>query len=140
ALPRDVRRRPDQAARRSVLARSHLLELLLRDAADAQPAQLVLSLAALLRSPGGCRRQSRRGAGCPARVLRAATVCVDRGARYHSVSADSDRQRQPVVAELADDRALHPDARRPRALLAADQRAGRARAPPGATADRLRRG
>ena len=53
AVPPDVRRRPDQAARRCVLARSDVPGLLLRNAADAQPAELVFPLAAARRPRGG---------------------------------------------------------------------------------------
>ena len=45
-VSRDVRRRIDQAARRSLLARSHLPQLLLRNPAHAESAELVFSLRA----------------------------------------------------------------------------------------------
>jgi hypothetical protein len=45
-FPRDVRRRVDQAARRSMLARYDLPGLSLSDPADAEPAELVLPLGA----------------------------------------------------------------------------------------------
>ena len=52
ALPVDVRRGSDQDPRRLVLAGSHLPVLPLRDAADAQPAVVVLPLAAEARFIG----------------------------------------------------------------------------------------
>src|SRR5919199_1353229 len=48
ALPRHVRRRADQVARRSLLARPHLSLLSLRDATAAQSVELVLPLVARL--------------------------------------------------------------------------------------------
>src|SRR5207244_12518953 len=78
ALSRDVRRRPDQATRRSLLAQLHLPGLLLRDAADAEPAQLVLSLAAPFDPPRRGPLQSCGGARRAVRVFRAAADRVDR--------------------------------------------------------------
>src|SRR5579864_8264940 len=57
--------RPDQAARRSLLARSHLPQLPPRDPADAESTQLVLPPSAEAAAQGRSCRQSRRPADCP---------------------------------------------------------------------------
>jgi hypothetical protein len=44
------------------------------------------------------------------RIIPAAAVCRDGRDPHHSVSADSDRQRESLVAQLTDDRAGDPDA------------------------------
>ena len=108
AVPPDVRRRPDQAARRCVLARSHVPELLLRNPADAEPAELVFPLDAAEHP------HRRRGIQSLRRSDRA--VCLFRAAavrdRSPASSPSSSRallivSRQSVVAQLAHGRALH---------------------------------
>ena len=81
AVPADVRRGAHQVARRSVLARPHVSRLLLRDAADAEPADVVLPLAARVRPPRRRGDQPRRRARRSVPLLRAA---ADRGGRRRS--------------------------------------------------------
>ena len=70
------------------------------------------------------RVQSRRRAGRAVRVFRAAAVRRDRRPRHDRVSTRADRERQPVVAELAHDRARHSHAGRSLVRVAADRRSG----------------
>ena len=63
------------------------------------------------------------------RVLRAAAVRLDRRHHHDPVSGRADRVRQSLVAELADDRALHSADQRPVARVAAGASAGRTSPP-----------
>ena len=125
AVPPDVRRRLDQAARRSVLARSHLLELLLRDPADAQPAELVFPLDASRCSHSGCGGQSPRRSDRAVRVFRAAAVRLDCRHHHRALPGRAHRLRQPVVAQLAHGRALYSARQRQVAGVAAGSSADR---------------
>ena len=104
AVPRRVRRRADQAARRPLLARPHLSGLPPRDATDARPAQLVLPSPAAAVAPRGGGRQSLRAARRPVRVVRSATDRRCRRARSSQHPAVARPVGQLRVAELVDDR------------------------------------
>ena len=118
----------DQDPRRRVLARSHLPRLLLRDAADAEPSQLVHASPAAAGAARRRRVQSLRRADRPVRLLPAAALRRRRRPDHHRLSIDADRGREPVVAELADDRPRHLHARRSLPVMAPHRR-------PGASAD-----
>src|SRR5579883_1019275 len=63
-IPVDVRRGPDQIARRSLLAQSDVPRLFLRNAADAESAQLELPLvAAMVPARRSCRQSLYRAGG-----------------------------------------------------------------------------
>ena len=106
AVPRRVRRRADQAARRPLLARPHLPRLPPRDPADARPAQLVLPPPARPAAPG-------RGAGQPRHPAGGAVRACSPPSRWPAIAALVDRrhpglaagQRQLLLAQPADDRA-----------------------------------
>ena len=87
AVPADVRRRTDQAARRCVLARSDVPRLLLRNAADAESAQLVPPPPAAVDPPRRRRLQPLRRADRAVRVLPAAALCRHRRSRSPSSSS-----------------------------------------------------
>ena len=103
--PHHARRRAHQAARRPVLARPHLPRLPLRDPAEPESAQLVAPRGAAL-----VPRRRRRVQ--PLRRARRAVVLVlgprrparRRGA-LRRLPGDPDPERQPLVPELAHDRA-----------------------------------
>src|SRR5438034_1356512 len=104
ALPRRVRGRADQAASRAVLARSALTRLPPRDAAPAQPGELVLPSSAATAPSGRGVGQLFRAARCAVRTLPAP---ADRG----TVRPGDDRhpglprrERQLRLAELDHDR------------------------------------
>src|SRR5712691_665140 len=103
-LPADARRRPHQAAGGPLLARPHVSRLSLRDAAESEPALLVLSSGpgvvprgrGALQSPGRARR--------PILRLRSAAGASGGGRVDRRVPGAPDPERQPVFPQLADDR------------------------------------
>ena len=103
-VPADARRRAHQAARRSVLARPHLPRLPLRDAAEPEPALLVPAPAAGLVPQARGPLQPRRRARGPLVLLRAAPRAARGRCAHGALPGASDRERQPLVPELADDR------------------------------------
>src|SRR5438552_58610 len=70
-LPGGVRRRPDQAPRRPVLAGPHVPAVPPRDPTDAQPAELVVPSPARVAAQGGGAGEPRRTARRALRTLRA---------------------------------------------------------------------
>src|SRR5581483_12460376 len=84
-VPHHVRRRIDQAARRSLLARSHVPELLLRDPAHAQSAELVFSLGSAVGEQGRRVVQSLLRIDSAVRLLPAATDCRNGRSHHDSI-------------------------------------------------------
>src|SRR4029077_4063779 len=93
--------------------------LSLRNAAAAEPAELVSASCAPLVSQSGCVIQSLHGAHRAVVLLRARAVLLLGGRNYHRVSNHADPERQSLVAQLHHDRALHSVFRRPLSLAPA---------------------
>ncbi len=104
AVPRRVRRRSDQAARRSVLARPLVSGLPPRDAADAGPAQLVLPPPATSAAPGRGGGQPRRAVDRAVRIVRPAAGREHRGGDHRRDPVLAGAVGELLVAEPADDR------------------------------------
>ncbi len=98
-LPRRVRRRADQDARRPLLARPHLPRLPPPDAADAEPALLVLPPAAEADAPDGDAREPLRPARRPRPALPAPADRDLRGPGDDRHPGVARAQRQLRVAE-----------------------------------------
>lgn len=107
-VPDHARRRADQAARRSVLARAVVPRHALRDAAAAESTVAVVPPPARRAPPGGRGVQPRRRARRAVAGVRPAQGAAGRLRRDARVPGLADHQRQPVVPQLADDR---PDPR-----------------------------
>src|SRR6185503_13035969 len=105
-LPPHVRRGPHQAPRRSLLARPHLHALPLRDAAVAQPAELLSAPDAGVVPPRRGGLQPLRGADRALVRLRAAAAAPCRGGLPRRLPGPPDPERQPLVPELAHHRGL----------------------------------
>src|SRR4029077_7036306 len=100
------------AARRPLLARAHLPLLALRDAADPEPAEPSAALhAALVPSRERALQPLRRARRAMAR-LRACDALSRGGGGTARLPALPDRERQPLVPQLADDRPRHRVLRR----------------------------
>ena len=117
-VPGRVRRRNDQDARRSVLARPDLPQVPPRDAADAGPAELVVPPPAAGAAPHRGRRQSRRPARRAVPAVHAPAGRRYRRRGHHRHPAVADDQRQLLVAQRRDDHPRPPGARRRPARLA----------------------
>jgi Lipase maturation factor len=87
--------------RGSVLARPYLPELSLRDAADAESAELVFPYRSGVGEQGRRAVQSFFGADRAVLLFPAAALCGDCGSGHDPVSVVHHRERQSVVAELA---------------------------------------
>ncbi len=105
AVPDHVRRRTDQNARGPVLAGPDMPQLLLRNPADAQSFELVLSLGPSMAEQGRGTVQSLFGTDCAVLLFSAAALCGNCGRDNDCLPIDDHRQRQSVLAELAD---AHP--------------------------------
>src|SRR4030095_16853350 len=112
AFPHDVRCWHDQSARRPVLARSQLPFLSLRNAAVAEPAELVFaSCAALVPQSRRVVQSLHRTHGAVVLLRARATLLLGRR-NYHRVPDHADPERQSFLAQLHHDRALHSVFRR----------------------------
>src|SRR5689334_23564905 len=102
ALPYGTRRGPDQAAARPLLARPDMPLFPLRNAAPAQSAELVFSPAAEGAAALLGAGESFCAGDCSVWAVRAATGCVRRGRADCVSSTLADRDRELLLAELAD--------------------------------------
>src|SRR5262249_10576058 len=104
-LPRGVLRGPHQAAPRSAVGGPEPPRLALRDAAEPSAAVVLAAPRAALDARRRRRREPRRRARRAVLRLRPAARAASRGHRADRVPADAHREREPVVPQLADDRA-----------------------------------
>src|SRR5215471_21483677 len=101
ALSNRIRRRPDQAASRPLLARADLPLLPLRNTTPSQPAELVLPPSSPGHTPVQRAVQSFCAGDRSLWAFRSTAVCFDRGRPDYLSSTVAHRERQLLLAELA---------------------------------------